>query len=109
VKFLVDNQLPIALARFLSSQGHDAQHVLDIRMDEAEDREIWSYSISEGRVVISKDEDFLHLAKQVGASGQFVWVRLGNCRKKALLDAFERALPDIVGGLEQGQRVIEVR
>ena len=59
--------------------------------------------------MISKDEDFLHLANQVGTAGQFVWVRLGNCRKRVLLDAFERTLPAIVVGVGQGHRVIEVR
>jgi hypothetical protein len=36
-------------------------------------------------------------------------VRLGNCRKQALLAAFGRALPAIVTALEEGHRVIEVR
>ncbi len=109
MKFLVDNQLPAALARFLSSHGHDAQHVLDLQMDGAGDRDIWNYSTSEGSALVSKDEDFLHLANREGASGAFVWVRLGNCRRQVLLDAFDRALPAIVTALQQGHRVIEVR
>jgi len=28
VKFLVDNQLPETLAKYLCTKGHDAQHVL---------------------------------------------------------------------------------
>jgi predicted nuclease of predicted toxin-antitoxin system len=40
VKFLVDNQLPKALARFLTSRGSDCQHVLDIRLDGATDATI---------------------------------------------------------------------
>jgi hypothetical protein len=30
VKFLSDNQLPAALARWLTAKGHDAVHVVDI-------------------------------------------------------------------------------
>ena len=30
MKFLVDNQLPKALARFLASRGVDCQHVRDV-------------------------------------------------------------------------------
>lgn len=37
MKFLIDNQLPIALARFLTSKGHDVEHVLERRMDEEAD------------------------------------------------------------------------
>lgn len=109
MKFLVDNRLPAALARFLSSRGHDAQHVLDLQMDEADDPDIWSHAVSQGRALVSKDEDFLHLANRPGASGSFVWVRLGNCRKQVLLAAFERALPAIITALEDGHCVVEVR
>ena len=32
MRFLVDNQLPAALARWLTAQGHDAIHVLDVAL-----------------------------------------------------------------------------
>jgi hypothetical protein len=41
MKFLVDNQLPLALARFLSANGIESQHVLDIGLDAASDQTIW--------------------------------------------------------------------
>jgi predicted nuclease of predicted toxin-antitoxin system len=44
VKFLVDNQLPSALARFLASRGVDCLHVLDIDMGAATDVAIWEYA-----------------------------------------------------------------
>lgn len=109
MKFLVDNQLPLALARFLSAHGHDARHVLDLKMDEAVDRAIWRYAIAEQRVIVSKDEDFLHLATSPIAGGALIWVRLPNCRNQTLLDAFERALPAMIAALEAGSRVVEVR
>lgn len=109
MKFLVDNQLPGALARFLATHGHDAQHVVDLKLDEANDREIWRYAVAQNRVLISKDEDFLHLVNQIAASGSLIWVRLGNCRKRVLIEAFERALPSIITSLDQGQRFIELR
>ena len=109
MKFLVDDQLPAALARLLNSRGHDARHVLDLQMDEADDPDIWNYAVSQDRAPVSKDEDFLHLANRPGATGAFVWVRLGNCRKQVLPAAFERTLPEIIVALEEGHRVIEVR
>ena len=47
MKFLVDNQLPIALSRFLESEGLQARHVVDVQLDEASDRKIWQYRRSE--------------------------------------------------------------
>ena len=109
MKFLVDNQLPVALAHFLNSLGQDALHVLDLKMDESDDVHIWNYAAAEGRAIISKDGDFFHLANRDGNSGVFVWVRLGNCRKQVLLAAFDRTLPDLITALEAGHRVVEVR
>jgi predicted nuclease of predicted toxin-antitoxin system len=48
VKFLVDNQLPAALARFIESRGCQAQHVLDIGLAEASDTQIFRQAESEG-------------------------------------------------------------
>ena len=107
--FLVDNQLPRALARFLAAHGHQADHVLDLGMDEADDRAIWNYAATNKCVIVTKDEDFLGLSLQKGGENQVIWVRLGNCRKPTLLAAFETALPNIIRALQQGHRVVELR
>ena len=52
--FLVDNQLPTALARFLASRGINCQHVLDIDLGGASDAAIWEYANRNDCVVISK-------------------------------------------------------
>jgi predicted nuclease of predicted toxin-antitoxin system len=109
VKFLVDNQLPIALARFLAAEGHDAQHVLDLRMDEADDAAVWAYAAAQGRTLVSKDEDFFHLAIRNPGAGTLIWVRLGNCRNQALISTFERSLDQLIAALQQGGRIIELR
>ncbi len=109
MNFLVDNQLPDALCRFLNERGHESCHVLDLHMDEASDLEIWNYAAKDGRIVVSKDDDFLHLANREGDTGRFLWVRIGNCRRQTLLQAFERELPQIVGAFEDGLRVVEIR
>jgi len=109
VKFLVDNQLPAALARFLASRGAECEHVLDVGLAEASDTEIWNYASRNDCVLISKDEDYLYLANAPGAKARFVWIRFGNCRKKALLAAIESLWPKVVAGLKEGDRVIELR
>ena len=109
MRFLVDNQLPAALARFLASRGAECEHVLDIGLAEASDTEIWNYASRNDCVVISKDEDFLYLANAPGAKARFVWIRFGNCRKKALLAAIEDLWPKVEAGLNGGDRVIELR
>ena len=109
MKFLVDNQLPLALCRFLNGKGHTSTHVLDVGLDEAKDSAIWKYATENSLVVIAKDEDFLRHAIQANAKTSFVWVRLPNCRNQVLLEAFDKALPAIIAALESGQRVVELR
>lgn len=79
-----------------------------VGMDTADDRTLWAWAIREDRVVVSKDEDLLFLAIRPRDEGRLVWVRPGNCRRDALLDAFAKALPAVVAALDDGQRVVEV-
>jgi predicted nuclease of predicted toxin-antitoxin system len=109
VKFLVDNQLPGALAGLLASFGCDSVHVMDVGLGSAPDAEIWRYACENARIVVTKDEDFLHLANRQLQGGGVIWVRLGNCRTAHLLSRFEQLWSRIKASLEAGDRVIEIR
>lgn len=109
MRFLVDNQLPAALARWLTERGLDASHVRDLGLDEASDEQIWEYAITHALVLISKDEDSLHLAARPGPVAPLVWVRLGNCRKEVLLATFGALLVELLTALTEGRRVVELR
>jgi predicted nuclease of predicted toxin-antitoxin system len=109
VNFLVDNQLPVSLCRFLSARGHPSDHVLNLHMDEAPDSEIWKHISKTNQILVSKDEDFLHLANRAGDTGRLLWVRMGNCRKEALLQTFAQHLPQVLQAFDQGLRVVEIR
>lgn len=63
MKFLIDNQLPIALASFFRSKGFECKHVLEVGLDKSSDRQVWDLAESQQWIIISKDEDFLHLAR----------------------------------------------
>ncbi len=109
MRFLVDNQLPVALARFIEGKGFESRHVLDLQLDTATDREIWNYAKKNEFIVVSKDEDFFYLATADSSGPTLIWVRLGNCRKAALLSAFDGILPKLLEALSSEQRIIEIR
>lgn len=107
---LVDNQLPLAPARYLSANGWECAHVRDLGLAQADDRTIWQYARANSLTIITKDEDFQALAIRQGSiPPQVVWVRLGNCRKAVLLDAFGKLLPALRDVLEAGDPVVEIR
>ena len=109
MRFVIDNQLPGALSRFLVSLGCDCVHVMDVGLGKAPDVDVWRYACETRRIVITKDEDFLHLANRQPQTGGLIWVRLGNCRTPNLLAEFERLWPRIQASIEAGDRVIEIR
>jgi predicted nuclease of predicted toxin-antitoxin system len=107
---LVDNQLPLALARYLANNGWECTHVQDVALEAADDRTIWQYALGQGLTIITKDEDFQTLANRQGSiPPQVAWVRLGKCRKAKLLEAFSRILPVLRDALATSDAVVEIR
>ncbi len=74
-------------------------------LGDASDAEIWEHASKNDCVVISKDEDFLYMADTPSAKARLIWIRLGNCRTKALLAAGESLWPKIEAGLKFGDRI----
>jgi predicted nuclease of predicted toxin-antitoxin system len=108
MRFLVDAQLPPALARRLAERGHEAEHVADRQLAAASDTRIWDFALQTAAVIITKDEDFAQ-RKALEASGpRVVWIRLPNTRRRELLAWFDAALPDVLSALERGESLIEL-
>jgi predicted nuclease of predicted toxin-antitoxin system len=107
LRFLVDAQLPPALARQLEAMGHSAEHVAECGLTSASDDAIREYAATTGAVIITKDEDFA-VRRLLQSGPAVVWLRIGNTRRNALLVRMETELPAIVQALERGETLIEV-
>jgi hypothetical protein len=60
MKFIVDAQLPRRLARELVAAGHDVAHALELPLgNRTPDGDIAALAVREGRVVVTKDSDFV--------------------------------------------------
>ena len=109
MKFLVDAQLPPALAQVLIEAGHQVEHVEAVGLREAGDGAIWRYIISVGAALITKDEDFAALSRSRPDGPAVVWLRIGNTSNRALRDRLSPMLAEIVRLIEAGERLIEIR
>jgi predicted nuclease of predicted toxin-antitoxin system len=107
MKFLIDAQLPPALAGWLRDRGHEAEHVFDIGMVGASDVEIASRAEQAGAVLVTKDEDFtaLRLPDRFG----LLWLRCGNATNRALFAWLEPRWPEIERLLSAGEQFVEAR
>jgi predicted nuclease of predicted toxin-antitoxin system len=106
MKFLVDAQLPPGLCVGLASRGHDAVHVADVLAGETPDAQVAAHALREGRVLITKDDDF---ARNHGDSLVIVWLRIGNASNRALAEWLEERWLGIEAALADGETLIEVR
>ncbi|MCW6509849.1 DUF5615 family PIN-like protein [Lichenifustis flavocetrariae] len=108
MRFLVDAQLPPALARWLAAQGHEAAHVGDLGMQAASDAAIWDHALVSSSAIVTKDEDFVQRKVLADNGPVVVWIRLPNTRRQELLAWFETVLPDVLAALLRGETLIEV-
>ena len=110
MRFIVDAQLPPALARALSDVGHNAEHVTDFGLHEADDSSTRDCALEEKAAIITKDEDFSHRLRQNPQKAPtIIWLRIGNTTRRNLLRLVQNVLPKLDALIQSGEKLIEVR
>ena len=90
MKFIVDAQLPKSLSELLKSKGYDAMHTLDLPAKNAtSDNDITQIALSQDRIVITKDTDFLESFLLKSIPNKLIIVRTGNIPNTVLLHLFD--------------------
>lgn len=107
MKFLVDAQLPPALATWIVERGHEAQHVANIGMVSATDEDVWRFALSTGAVVVTKDHDFVEWAASRRPAPLVLWIRMGNSANEALIRRLDAVWEIVAESLSSGALVVE--
>ena len=107
MRFLVDAQLPPALAWWLVERGHEAVHVGEIGMLAASDAAIAARAEADRAVLVSKDEDFVML--RLPDRFALLWLRCGNATNRALVAWLEVRWARIETLMSEGERFVEAR
>lgn len=101
MKFLIDAHLPPSLRGIFQAAGHDAIHTLDLpERNASRDGAINEVSMSEQRVVVTKDTDFYYSHLLHGRPWKLVLVRTGNLGLRATQLMFASHLPKIEAALQ---------
>jgi predicted nuclease of predicted toxin-antitoxin system len=109
LNFIADAQLPPALARWIESQGHSAEHVFEMGLASAADPLIWERAKASSAIIISKDEDFVDRWLLRSEGVRLVWIRKGNCSNAAPLAWLSPLWPNTLKRLQEGEQFIELR
>jgi predicted nuclease of predicted toxin-antitoxin system len=97
MKFIVDAQLPYGIALFLREKGFDALHTNDLPDKEyTTDSQIKSIAISENRIVITKDYDFVDSFILKKIPKKLLLVTTGNIKNKQLFSLWKNNLDLII-------------
>ena len=108
MRFLIDEQLPPDLARWLSAEGYPSVHVVCTGLGGgAPDDEIEVLAKMMDTAVWSKDADFARRAQQ-DPMLRVVWLRFGNTTNAALRAELAPRLPAIAAALESGKSLVEI-
>jgi predicted nuclease of predicted toxin-antitoxin system len=108
VKFLVDAQLPPALARWITERGHAATHVFEHGLASADDSILWEHARQQSCIIVSKDEDFVDRWLTSSKPVPVVWLRKGNCSNRVLIAWIAPLWPLALARLEQGEQMVEL-
>jgi predicted nuclease of predicted toxin-antitoxin system len=108
MKFLVDEQLPQLLSEWIVSKGFDSIHVCTLgTTSSVSDSDIRLRSMTEERIVITKDEDFFNSYIFQKQPYKLIFVTTGNCKNRALLDLFRYQFEHLCVLLQQ-HHLIEI-
>jgi len=106
MKFIFDAQLPRKRSFLFKYKGHNSIHTLDLpNKNKTTDSDINRISISEKRVVVSKDLDFVESLLISNKPYKLLYVSTGNINNKELQDIFAKNLDQIVVYLEKNRLV----
>jgi predicted nuclease of predicted toxin-antitoxin system len=107
MRFLVDNSLSPRLALALSKAAHDAVHVRDRDLSQADDGTIFDAAAREQRVILAQDTDFgTILALREAPSPSVVLFRCQAKSTEALITLLLANLPAMQADLEAGAVVV---
>jgi predicted nuclease of predicted toxin-antitoxin system len=108
MKFIVDQQLPPALAGWLRRKGHDASHVREHGFREAEGDAIWPYAEANGAIIGAKDSDFSTRRTRLLSGPTIPWRRVGNTTTPELFAILDYAWATVELDIST-ETVVEVR
>jgi predicted nuclease of predicted toxin-antitoxin system len=92
MRFLLDQDVYAATARFLSSLGHDIVPVAQIGLSRASDSDLLNTAHEQNRILVTRDRDFGGLVFVGGLGAGVIYLRILPSTQTAVHAEIERVL-----------------
>ena len=89
MKLLFDENLSDRIARHVADRYPGSSHVKHQGLLSSDDRAIWDFAAKGGFTIISKDADFHQRSLLYGHPPKFIFLRLGNCTTREILQLLD--------------------
>ena len=100
MKLLFDENLSYKLAELVSDIFPDSTHVRNVGLNSAEDPEVWKFAHDNRFVIVSKDSDMHDRSLLFGFPPKVIWIRLGNCSTRQVIELIRRERDTILNFVE---------
>jgi predicted nuclease of predicted toxin-antitoxin system len=110
VKLLFDQNLSFRLVEAVEDLFPDSSQVRLLGLDQATDREIWSYAGKHGFVIVTKDSDFHEYCQLYGSPPKVIWIKFGNASTATVEARLRKHAKEVQETLDQpGVHFVELR
>lgn len=92
MKFLLDQDVYVATARFISVLGHDVVPVALVGLSQADDEELLKVAQAEGRILVTRDRDYGNLVFVKALGAGVIYLRILPSTQNATHRQLERVL-----------------
>lgn len=96
MKFLVDENVSLAVAERLRHLGHEAEAVIESDLHSASDRQIFQMAVESDSILITRDHHFTNsLLFPADQTKGIIYIRQGNLQSDGEADLIEKTVNEL--------------
>lgn len=106
VRFLLDENVPGIVSRLLRDRGYEVHRPRELGLEKAKNSELAEYALREDRVIVTLDEDFLKLRRDLLENTKVVFLKIHPRRPELVEKLIAENLETILRELSKRKMVM---
>jgi predicted nuclease of predicted toxin-antitoxin system len=106
----VDAQLSPVIANWISANFPEltAKSLRSLKLEDANDYDIFRQARKARAVIMSKDSDFVKLIELHGSPPKLIWITCGNTSNVRLCEILRNSLQQVIDLLNNQENIVEI-